>query len=231
MSKSVKIIESVSISYEGTNVMKNDLKLLSNRAEQFYTNLLALRPVCLADSWALWDATRDPAFNENLLWRQPTTPPEVFQRIESILQVVAKNKMGALSVVCPRTGEWIGLMRFFPTRLPNRETGLELGVWAHPKYWSSEVTRSLVIMATEILVTEGSYRMAIIRNAAANPKARAICLKLGYSKVGISVAECEDGTPMPIELWKVTADEWTMSLGLSHLTNAETKAEAELLAA
>lgn len=207
--------------------MKNDLKLLSNRAERYYTDLLALRPVSLADSWALWDATRDRAFNEYLLWRQPTTPSQVFQRIELILQAVAKNKMGALSVICPSTGEWIGLMRFFPTRLPSGDTGLELGVWAHPKYWSSEVTRSLVIMATEILVAEGSYRMAIIRNAAANPKARAICLKLGYSKVGISVAECEDGTPMPIELWRVTADEWTMNLSLSHLANVE----AELLAA
>jgi len=209
--------------------VKDDLKLLSNRAEQYYTNLLALRPVCLADAWALWDATRDRAFNEHLLWRQPTTPQEVFRRIESILQAVAKNKMGALSVVCPRTGEWIGLMRFFPTRLPSGETGLELGVWAHPKYWSSEITRSLVIMATEILVTEGSYRMAIIRNAVANPKARAICLKLGYSKVGTSVTECEDGTPMPIELWRVTADEWSMKLGLSQLATAE--GEAELLAA
>jgi RimJ/RimL family protein N-acetyltransferase len=219
--------------------MNDDLKLLSDRAEQYYTNLLALRPVCLADSWALWDATRDRAFNENLLWRQPATPPEVFQRIELILQAVAQNKMGALSVVCPRTGEWIGLMRFFPTRLPSGETGLELGVWAHPRYWSSEVTRSLVVMATEILLTEGSNRIAIIRNAVANPKARAICLKLGYSKVGISVTECEDGTPMPIELWKVTADEWTMSLRLSRLANVDAEAaagagaglEPELLAA
>jgi len=46
----------------------------------------------------------------------------MFERVESILAEVRLNDMAAASIVLRETGEWVGLVRYFPTLIENGPT-------------------------------------------------------------------------------------------------------------
>ena len=58
---------------------------LSEQLQRVYSNRLALRPLALSDGWPLFEATRNPEFNRNLLWPQPPDTMAVFDRVNVIM--------------------------------------------------------------------------------------------------------------------------------------------------
>jgi RimJ/RimL family protein N-acetyltransferase len=119
---------------------------LTEQLERVHTSRLALRPIALCDAWPLFAATRNPEFNKNLLWTQPSDDLPVLDRIQTIMDVARRGGMTALSAVLKSTGEWVSLYRFQPYEADPRM--VEMGIWTHEKFWqdrySFELTQACV---------------------------------------------------------------------------------------
>jgi RimJ/RimL family protein N-acetyltransferase len=113
--------------------MTFDFQELTAQLERVHSGRLALRQVCLADAWPLYEATRNPRFNEFLLWPQPNEELHVLKRIDAITQAVRAGRMSAISAVVRKTGEWVSLFRF--QRYAANEEFLEMGIWTHDRFW------------------------------------------------------------------------------------------------
>lgn len=119
---------------------------LTEQLERVHTARLALRPIALCDAWPLFEATRNPEFNRNLLWPQPEADVPVLDRIQAIMEVARRGGMTALSAVLKSTGEWVSLYRFQPYEAD--PLLVEMGIWTHEKFWedrySFELTQACV---------------------------------------------------------------------------------------
>jgi RimJ/RimL family protein N-acetyltransferase len=128
-----------------------DFQALGERLERLYSRRLALRPVCMADTWPLFQATRNPLFNAHLLWERPESADEVGDRIEAIIAADRRGELCATSAVVRDTGEWVSLFRF--QKHPSRPGATELGIWTHDRFWhgrySLELGRACVDAAFE----------------------------------------------------------------------------------
>lgn len=122
--------------------MTVDFHSLSEHFERVHSRRLALRQVALADSWPLFQATRNPLFNRNLLWEQPGDETLVIDRVDSIVEAARRGRLTALSAVIKESGEWVSLYRFQPYAA-NPEY-LEMGIWTSPNYWHGRYSLELV---------------------------------------------------------------------------------------
>lgn len=129
-----------------------DFGELADELALVHTRRLALRPLCEADGWPLWLATRNPCFNEGLLWPQPAHQDQVFERVDAIVRLARRGGLAAMSAVLKDTGQWAALFRFLPyagqsaapaapTRAPVRV--VEMGVWTHPAFWHGRLSLEL----------------------------------------------------------------------------------------
>jgi len=119
-----------------------DFHALSEHFERVYTRRIALRHVALADSWPLFQATRNPLFNQCLLWERPEDEALVIERVEAIAEAARRGRLTAMSAVVKATGEWVSLYRFQPYAANPRF--LEMGIWTHDKFWHGRYSLELV---------------------------------------------------------------------------------------
>jgi RimJ/RimL family protein N-acetyltransferase len=119
---------------------------LSEQLQRVHSQRLALRPLALSDGWPLFEATRNPDFNKNLLWPQPPDALTALRRVETIMDASRRGAMTALSAVLKLTGEWVALYRFQPYEADR--SLVEMGLWTHEKFWrdrySFELTQACV---------------------------------------------------------------------------------------
>lgn len=114
---------------------------LTEQLERVYTARLALRPVALCDAWPLFEATKNPHFNGNLLWPQPQEDLSVLERVQMIMDASRRGRMTALSAVVKATGEWVSLYRFQPYEADSSR--VEMGIWTHEKFWHDQYSFEL----------------------------------------------------------------------------------------
>ena len=121
--------------------MEFDFLELTHALECSFSERVALRPVALCDAWPLFVATRNPMFNQHLLWAQPDTEELVLKRVRLIMEASRRGRLTALSAVARRTGEFVALFRFQPhATLPGT---IEMGIWVHDKYWHGRYSLEL----------------------------------------------------------------------------------------
>jgi RimJ/RimL family protein N-acetyltransferase len=121
--------------------MQFDFLELTQALECSFSERVALRPVALCDAWPLYEATRNPTFNQHLLWAQPDREELVLKRVRMIMEASRRGRLTALSAVQRRTGEFIALFRFQPhATLPGT---IEMGIWVHDKYWHGRYSLEL----------------------------------------------------------------------------------------
>lgn len=125
--------------YPPEHQMQIDFHTLGQELQLVHTNRLALRDVCLSDAWPLFDATRNPLFNKDLQWVQPSSVEQVFARVNGIMAAARKGQLAAVSAVCRQTGQWAGMFRF----LPHASGAVELGIWVHPNYWHGNIASEI----------------------------------------------------------------------------------------
>ena len=138
--------------------MPTDFHDLTARLISIHSKRLALRPVCEADTWPLFEATRNPAFNRHLLWEQPRSEWEVYRRVETIVEAARKGKLAAVSAVLKSTGAWVSLFRFQPT--PAEDT-VEMGIWTHDRYWHGLYSLELGRMCVDAAFATGGVQRLI----------------------------------------------------------------------
>ena len=121
--------------------MEFDFLELTHALECSFSERVALRPVALCDAWPLFVATRNPMFNQHLLWAQPENEELVLKRVRLIMEASRRGRLTALSAVARRTGEFVALFRFQPhATLPGT---IEMGIWLHDKYWHGRYSLEL----------------------------------------------------------------------------------------
>jgi RimJ/RimL family protein N-acetyltransferase len=121
--------------------MQFDFLELTHALECSFSERVALRPVALCDAWPLFVATRNPMFNQHLLWAQPENEELVLKRVRLIMEASRRGRLTALSAVARRTGEFVALFRFQPhASLPGT---IEMGIWLHDKYWHGRYSLEL----------------------------------------------------------------------------------------
>ena len=187
--------------------MAVDFNSLTGQLERIYSPRLALRQVSLCDAWPLFKATRNPLFNEYLLWDQPTDDLQLLDRVDSIVESARRGRISALSAVVKDTGEWVSLFRFQPHQV--HPALVEMGIWTNDRFWqggySLELTRACVDAAFSL-----SSVSALI--AAASPSNRASCKVLercGLTRTSLVYRSAESNPEVPLQEYMVTRDEWT----------------------
>lgn len=122
-------------------------KDLTDRLERIYSPRLALRRLSLCDGWPLYVATRDPGFNQHLLWDQPPDEATLLERVDAIAAAARRGRLAAVSAVVRQTGEWVSLYRFIP--YADDPGTLEMGVWTHTNFWRGHYTQELTRMCID----------------------------------------------------------------------------------
>jgi len=121
--------------------MEFDFLELTQALECSFSERVALRPVALCDAWPLFEATRNPMFNQHLLWARPDNEELVLKRVRMIMEASRRGRLTALSAVQRRTGEFIALFRFQPHA--TLAGTIEMGIWVHDKYWHGRYSLEL----------------------------------------------------------------------------------------
>ncbi len=187
--------------------MPTDFHDLTARLTSVYSKRLALRPVCLSDTWPLFDATRHPTFNQHLLWDQPDNEWEVYRRVEAVVEATRTGKMASVSAVLKETGAWVSLFRFQPTAEPEAEGTLEMGLWTHARYWHGRISLELGRMCVDAAFQASGVERLIGITSVDNRASQQLMELVGLHLRGTALRACESGgtrTSMVFELDRAT---------------------------
>jgi len=190
--------------------MNFDFQELTHRLERFSSSRLALRPLCLADAWPLFQASRNEHFNENLAWDQPADIDGVVQRLELICKAARRGELTALAAVARDTGEWVSLFRFFPPM--SKEPGVvEMGIWTHVKFWTGHHSFDLGKLCVDTAFRVSNVRRLIGLAAPANRGSIHLMRMVGMTERCRSFKYHETGRKLPTIQYEVTREEWEAS--------------------
>lgn len=211
-----------------------DYTRISARSEYHHTERLALRPLALADAWAVLKACETPQFNENLLWSAPSGPAEMFTRVEDILAEVRRNRMAAASIVLRETGEWVGLVRYFDSLIKTGPANsIEGGLWLHPKFWHAKLGREIgSLMSSAVFLEEQRVAHITARTSKRNRAANALVADIGFQCIGEGLALREDGQEMVTLNHAISREAWLARPLLNHVVHTGScQQQPQLLAA
>jgi RimJ/RimL family protein N-acetyltransferase len=100
--------------------------------QNYYTNDFIYRPFVKADTFPLFEATKNPEFNRYLLWNAPKDISELSEQVEMLLREQSMNQATIISICEKNNGQWIGFIK-----LIHYENNIEMSFWIHPNYWKS----------------------------------------------------------------------------------------------
>lgn len=185
--------------------MPTDFHDLTARLISIHSKRLALRPVCEADTWPLFEATRNPAFNRHLLWEQPRSEWEVYRRVETIVEAARKGKLAAVSAVLKSTGAWVSLFRFQPT--PAEDT-VEMGIWTHDRYWHGLYSLELGRMCVDAAFATGGVQRLIGVTSRDNRSSQMLMRQVGLEVERESLRGDETGRLKPSLVFFAERERW-----------------------
>lgn len=187
--------------------MTFDFQGLTHRLERFSSSRLALRPLCLADAWPLFQASRNPHFNENLAWDQPADIDGVVQRLELICRAARRGELTALAAVVRDTGEWVSLFRFFPP-MDKEPRVVEMGIWTHDKFWTGRHSFDLGKLCVDTAFRVSDARRLIGLAAPSNRGSMHLMRMVGMTERCHSFKNHETGRRLPTIQFEITREEW-----------------------
>lgn len=188
--------------------MPTDFHDLTARLISVYSKRLALRPVCLSDTWPLFDATRHPAFNQHLLWDQPSSEWEVYRRVEAVVEATRTGKMASVSAVLKETGAWVSLFRFQPAGADAAEGTLEMGLWTHARYWHGRISLELGRMCVDAAFQQPGVQRLIGISSADNRASQQLMELVGLHLRGPALCDSESGLSRPSLVFEVDRATW-----------------------
>ena len=183
-----------------------DFRELSEQLQRVYSSRLALRPLALSDGWPLFEATRNPDFNRNLLWPQPETTFEVLGRVQTIMDVAARGGMSAMSAVLKQTGEWVSLYRFQPYEAD--ASLVEMGLWTHEKFWGDRYGLELTQACVDSAFSLSEISLLIGCTSVSNPAACRILERAGMHATQVVIRQSETKIERLSQEFQITRAQW-----------------------
>ena len=190
--------------------MPVDFASFTEQLVRTHSRRLALRPVCLADAWPLFKATRNPQFNAGLLWDQPDHEDLAVRRIDAIMAASDKGRMSALSAVVRDTGEWVSLYRFQP--YARDQALVEMGVWTHDRFWHGKYSLELVRACIDSAFDFFEYLPALVGAASTNNRSSCKLMELaGMQPTSMVIRHNEAGSEVPLLEFELSRTQWLES--------------------
>ena len=189
--------------------MAVDFHDLTVLLERVHSPRLALRQIALADSWPLFEATRNPNFNKHLLWDSPSDEGLLLDRIDAIVDSSRRGRISALSAVVKATGEWVSLFRFQPYAA-NPDL-IEMGIWTHAKFWHGRYSLELGQVCVDAAFAFSEVAALI---GAASPDNKSSCRLMqlcGLSATQLVYRHTESGAEVALQEFKITRQAWSAS--------------------
>lgn len=196
---------------ESITFMARHIDSLRHAFDCHYAKKVAFRPFARADGFPLFEATRHPEFNRNLLWTAPETEQGIFQQVDKLVREHTLGRALILSICQRQTGEWQGLLR-----IEDYEDGVEIGLYLHPDSWS----RGVVVVAgsafIELIFRSNPALPMYIRMLPSNERLLRICKVYNFE----FVREETDHHPITgqkqVHVYRLTKDRWPGFQKLTH---------------
>lgn len=179
---------------------------LSEQLQSVYSNRLALRPLALSDGWPLFEATRNPEFNRNLLWPQPPDTMAVFDRVNVIMDAARRGSMTALSAVLKLTGEWVALYRFQPYE--SDRSLVEMGLWTHEKFWQDRYSFELTQACVDAAFSLSELPLLIGCTSLENEPSCRILERCGLERTQMVFRQSETKVERESQEFRITRAQW-----------------------
>lgn len=130
--------------------------------------------------------------------------------MEATLAEVRRNRMAVASMVMRDTGEWVGLVRYFPSLIADAPAdAIEGGVWLHPKFWHAKLGLEISsIMTSAVFLGEPRLQCIVARTSKANRAVNVMVAQLGFRVFGEGEATREGGASMATLHHVITRSEW-----------------------
>lgn len=186
--------------------MTFDFLELTDRLERAHSRRVALRPVSLTDAWPLFQATRNEAFNQYLLWPRPRHESELLRRLNLIAGEARKGRLCAVSAVSKQTGEWIGLFRFLPHA--RRSGAVEMGLWTHDRFWHGRYSLEIGRLCVAAAFTLSNVQTLIGASAPANRSSCELMRLVGMRPLDVVRRPTEMGHEVDLQEFIIERGDW-----------------------
>lgn len=188
---------------------------LNEGLERLHSKRLALRPLCLADAWPLYAATRVPAFNQHLAWDAPADLQAVVMRIQAIMTASRQGRLAAVSAVCKVTGAWVSLFRFLPWKVD--PTAIEVGIWTHVNYWKGKYSLELGHMCIDAAFTLTDTTRVVGLSLPENRSSCRLMEDVRMIPVSTDVRIAENGRHLNVVQYELRREAWEADRALREL--------------
>ena len=185
-----------------------DFFSLTEQLERVHTTRLALRPVSLSDAWPLFLASRNPLFNEHLMWKQPGSSSVVLERIYNIVEASRRGQLTALSAVVKNTGEWVSLYRF-QKQLADPSL-VEMGIWTHDKFWGDRFSLELTRACVDSAFACSDIASLVAASSPLNKGSLRVLEHCGLRPTHLAVRQTEAGSAANLQEFRITREEWML---------------------
>jgi len=182
---------------------------LNEGLERLHSRRLVLRPLCLADAWPLYAATRVPTFNEHLAWDAPVDLQATVMRVQAIMTASRQGRLAAVSAVSKSTGAWVSLFRFLPWKLD--PTAIEVGIWTHVDYWRGEYSLELGHMCIDAAFTLTNASRVVGLSLPENRTSCRLMEKVCMTPVCSDSRIAENGRRLDVVQYELRREVWAAS--------------------
>jgi RimJ/RimL family protein N-acetyltransferase len=186
--------------------MDFDFLELTQVLECSFSERVALRPVALCDAWPIFVASRNPAFNQHLLWAQPEHVELVLKRVRLIMDASRRGLLTALSAVHRQTGEFIALFRFQPHA--SKPGVVEMGIWVHDKYWHGRYSLELGRLCVSGAFSLSNVQILLGASALENRGSCHLMQAVGMTPGELVERPTEMGHDATLREFTITRAEW-----------------------
>lgn len=188
-----------------------DFLALTEQLERVHTTRLALRPVSLCDAWPLFLASRNPLFNQHLMWEQPSSNSVVLERMDKIVDAARVGRLTALSAVVKTTGEWVSLYRF--QRQLADPSLIEMGIWTHDKFWRGHFSLELTKACVDSAFTHSDIACLVAASSLSNKGSCRVLNHCGLIPTHRAIRQTEEGTEADLQEFRITREQWLLRRG------------------
>jgi RimJ/RimL family protein N-acetyltransferase len=179
------------------------IKALKDTFDNYRVGHLVFRPLFKGDAFPLFDATRNPDFNQHLLWSAPETAEELITQVNLLRREHKLNRAAVYSMCDRLTGRWVGFIKFAPYL-----DAFSIAIWIHPNSWKSTVGFTASRFALEAAMDLAKVPKLYAYIKAENTPMQDMSEKCGYVYLKNIEIEHADGYMVDAKLYELTQENW-----------------------
>jgi len=175
--------------------LKDTLNDLQYQFKNTASKDVTFRLLTKSDVFPLFNATKNPEFNQHLLWNAPKNVSDLVPEIEKLIRQSERGEMLVLSMCLQETGTWFGFLKFAPFR-----DTFEITYWVHPNFWSKKITVEACLAAISTYFENSNLDILYCRAKKDNNKMIKMLVFFGFEKIDDMYATHENGHQLDLDI-------------------------------